>query len=126
MISRNPTFFQCAKYESLYIQRGDPSNIRYKFDSWFAIAYHIDNIVRSLKKLASYGLGMGNVLNIGKQALYAQIINPLIAMLHLLFCGKSGENEKMFEVRTRRIISCSNVLATCSNLIVSGIGVASK
>lgn len=78
------------------------------------------------KKLASYGLDMGNVLNIGKQALYAQLINAFVAMLHMMICGRNNEDEKLFAVRTRKIISYSNVIATSSNLIVAGIGAATK
>lgn len=82
--------------------------------------------VKTAENLATYGLDMGNVLSVGKQALYAQIINSLIAMLHRLICWDADMSEELFEVRTRKILSYSSVIASCSNLIVTGIGVAAK
>lgn len=73
--------------------------------------------------LAKHGLDMANVINAGKQFSYALIIDMLIYMLHSLFfdsatCGSRA----MFEVRTRRILLYSNLLATTSNIIVSLLG----
>ena len=78
------------------------------------------------KKLAEYGLDMGNVANAGKQALYAEMINSMIAMLHLLICWRDIQDAQLFEVRTGKIISYSNLIATSSNLIATGIGVATE
>lgn len=67
--------------------------------------------------LANYGFDMANVVTVGKQASYAIFINTMIAMLHrMFFDGKT--DEKMYEVRTRKILMYSNAVATSSNLMV--------
>ena len=69
--------------------------------------------------LANYGLDMANVLNVGKQATYAAMINMLIAMIHrLFFDGSSDMDRKLYEVKTRKILSYSNLVASSSNLAV--------
>ena len=67
--------------------------------------------------LANYGFDMANVVTVGKQASYAIFINTMIAMIHrMFFDGKT--DEKMYEVRTRKILMYSNAVATSSNLMV--------
>jgi hypothetical protein len=69
--------------------------------------------------LASYGFDMANTVTVGKQATYAELINMLIAMLHgMLYDGKTEQDKKLFEVRTRKIISYSNVVATSANATI--------
>ena len=69
--------------------------------------------------LASYGFDMANVVTVGKQASYAMMINAIIAMMHRLFYdGNSEMDEKLYEVRTRKILSYSNLVATSSNVAV--------
>lgn len=80
-------------------------------------------------ELASYGLDMGNVIKVAKQAEYAIFINALIGMLHGLFYDESTEySRKMYSVRTRKILSYSNLIATASNVIAvaiaAGVGAA--
>lgn len=74
-------------------------------------------------KLASYGFDMANLVTVGKQASYAILFNSLTAMVHGLFYG--GDNSlmsrKMYEVRTRKILSYSNLIATSSNIAVVAI-----
>ena len=73
-------------------------------------------------KLASYGLDMCNIVTVGKQATYAILINTLIAMIHALFYDESCDGSlSLYEVRTRKILSYSNVLASGSNIIVTAI-----
>lgn len=73
-------------------------------------------------KLGSYGVNMANILTVGKQAVYAALINSLIAWTHRLFGGElSGVEEKLYEVRTRKILSYSNLIATSSNLVVTAV-----
>ncbi|AQX53045.1 MULTISPECIES: hypothetical protein [Bacillaceae] len=84
--------------------------------------------VEFARKLATYGLDMGNTLKVGNQAGYAVLINSLVAMIHGLFYDESKYSSwNMFSVKTRKILSYSNVLATTSNVIAvaiaSGIGV---
>lgn len=75
--------------------------------------------------LAKYGLDMANVINVGKQVAMAEAINLIIAMLHRLTFNLGSESDrKLFEVRTRRIILCSNSIATASNVIAVAIGSA--
>lgn len=73
-------------------------------------------------KLASYGLDMANVLAVAKQATYATMINTLIAMFHGMFSDATTEMEqKLYEVKTRKILSYSNAVASSSNLAVVAI-----
>lgn len=77
---------------------------------------------RMASNLAERGLDMANVVAGGKQAVYSILINTMIAMLHGLFYDESGEvNRKIYEVRTRKILSYSNVIASASNLIYVGV-----
>lgn len=73
-------------------------------------------------ELASYGFDMANVVAVGKQASYTMLINSIIAMLHgLFFDGESEIDKKLYEVRTRKILSYSNLVATSSNITVVAI-----
>lgn len=70
-------------------------------------------------ELASYGFDMANVVNVGKQVSYAMLINSIIAMVHgLFFDGDTIMDKKLYEVRTRKILSYSNLVATSSNLAI--------
>ena len=69
-------------------------------------------------KIGEYGLDVANVNAVGKQASYSVLINTMIAMMHRLFYDESIElSEKYYEVRTRKILSYSNAMASSSNLI---------
>ncbi|MBP3205581.1 MAG: hypothetical protein J6M66_09210 [Lachnospiraceae bacterium] len=71
-------------------------------------------------ELASYGLDMANVTTVLKQAYLAAFINFIISMIHrLLFDGAIKDDLKLYEVRTRKILSYSNSVATSTNLIYS-------
>lgn len=73
-------------------------------------------------ELAGYGLNMANVLTVGKQVTYTTLINTMIAMVHgLLFDGVSIMDRKLYEVRTRKILSYSNLVASLSNIAVVAI-----
>lgn len=72
--------------------------------------------------LASYGLDMSNVFTVGKQVTYASMINMIIAMVHgLFFDGSSDMDRKLYEVKTRKILSYSNLVASSSNLAVVAV-----
>ena len=73
------------------------------------------------QSLAGYGLDMGRVKDIGQQAAYAYIINSLIAMLHRLYFDKQVDDAKSYEVKTRKILSYSNLIASASNIVIVGI-----
>ncbi len=69
--------------------------------------------------LAQYGIDMANVLTVGKQASLSIFINSIIAMLHrLLYKGNSDEDQKLYEVKTRKILMYSNAIAASSNIAV--------
>lgn len=76
-------------------------------------------------ELAERGLDMANVVNVGKQAVFSVMINTLIAMIHGLFYDESQYiNRRVYEVKTRKIISYSNIMASTSNLIYVGANMA--
>lgn len=73
--------------------------------------------------LASYGFDMANIMQVGKQMAGTTLVNFLIAMIHGLFYFCNNEkniSEKLYEVRTRKILSYSNIIASASNLAVAG------
>ena len=75
--------------------------------------------------LAERGLDMCNVLTVGKQATYSIMINALIAMIHGFFYDESCDgSRKLYEVKTRKILSYSNLIASTSNLIFVGVNIA--
>ncbi len=75
--------------------------------------------------LAKYGLDTSNILNVGKQVATAEAINIIIAMIHRLTFGLDLETDtNLYEVRTRRIITYSNVIASTSNILFVAMGTA--
>lgn len=73
-------------------------------------------------ELAKHGFDMASMINVGKQFTYAVLIDTLIALIHSLFYNESdGISRNMFEVRTRRILLYSNLIASASNVVVSAI-----
>lgn len=72
--------------------------------------------------LAEYGFNMANAVTVGKQASYAICINSIIAMIHRMFCLDDNVMEsKLYEVRTRKILMYSNLVASSSNLAITAI-----
>jgi len=73
--------------------------------------------------LASYGIDMANIVTVGKQATFAILINTLIGMIHYLIHDfNKGESRKLYEVRTRKILSYSNYIASASNVLIVTLG----
>lgn len=71
--------------------------------------------------LAERGLDMANVITVGKQATYSILINTIIAMIHGLFYDQSIDiSRNIYEVKTRKILSYSNLIASTSNLLYVG------
>lgn len=65
---------------------------------------------------------MANIKNVCKQASYAEIINTVIAMIHGLYDDSViSMDKKLYEVKTRKILSCSDLIASTSNLAVVGV-----
>lgn len=74
------------------------------------------------QKLAEYGIDMGNVATVGKQASLSILINTLIATIHGLYYDPTKYSSwSQYEVKTRKILSYSNLIASSSNLIYVGI-----
>lgn len=74
-------------------------------------------------KLASYGFDMANLVTVGKQASYAMLINSIIAMIHCLFYDgdDSPISRKFYEVRTRKILEYSNLVASSTNIAIVAV-----
>lgn len=80
--------------------------------------------------LAEHGIDIGNLLTVGAQATYSAFINTLIAIIHGLFYEESFGSRRLYDIRTRKILSYSNIIASSSNLIgvaiAEAIGVSTK
>lgn len=75
--------------------------------------------------LAQRGLDMANIVTVGKQMTFSVFINTMISMLHGLFYDESVEySRRVYEVRTRKILSYSNFIASASNLIYVGANIS--
>ncbi|MBR0121249.1 MAG: hypothetical protein IJM10_05620, partial [Clostridia bacterium] len=68
--------------------------------------------------LASYGV---DAAGIGTEMSLSLIINWLISIIHGLFYDESEESQEMYEVRTRKVLLYSNLLASTSNIIVTAL-----
>lgn len=76
-------------------------------------------------ELAKRGFDIANVHYAGKQFAYAVAIDTLIAIIHsILFDPIEGISRKMYEVRTRKILIYSNLIASASNIVVAAVGQA--
>lgn len=96
------------------------SDVNTKHSLPFPIVSRFDPKIAS--ELAEYGLDMANILTVGKQITYASAINMLIAMIHrMTFNEEKDGNQNLYEVRTRRVVTYSNVIATASNVLAVGI-----
>ena len=67
-----------------------------------------------------------DIAKIGVQAILAAVINMLISLIHSLFYDPlKYDNRDLYEVKTRKILSYSNSIASSSNVItVAGMEVA--
>ena len=75
--------------------------------------------------LAQRGLDMANIVTVGRQMTFSVFINTMISMLHGLFYDESVEYSRtVYEVKTRKILSYSNFIASASNLIYVGANVS--
>lgn len=97
-----------------------------KSDSYSKVGLPIPGIsslsAETAQKVAAVGIDMGNVITVGKQALEATFINYLIGCIHMLFYDATDcQNQSIYEVKTRKILMYSNLLATSSNVIVTAI-----
>ncbi len=76
-------------------------------------------------KLSNYGLDMENLLMVGKQASYSLMINQIISWVHYLMYSEEKDGTlEMYKVRTRKILSYSNAIASGSNIL--GVAIAAS
>ncbi len=76
-------------------------------------------------ELAQRGLDMANIVTVGRQMTFSVFINTMISMLHGLFYDESVEySRRVYEVRTRKILSYSNFIVSVSNLIYVGANIS--
>jgi hypothetical protein len=66
--------------------------------------------------LAKYGIDTASV---GTEASLSLLINTLVSMTHRLFYDEGVDDKKLYEVRTRKILLYSNVIASTSNIIIA-------
>lgn len=70
--------------------------------------------------LAKRGLDMAMAFDVGRQFAYALAIDTVISVIHGFFYDPAVDySRSAYEVRTRRILTLSNVLASTSNVIVA-------
>ena len=69
-------------------------------------------------KLAKYGIDTASV---GTEITLSCFINMLISMIHRMCFDENKDEKEFYEVRTRKIILYSNLIASTSNVIASGI-----
>lgn len=70
--------------------------------------------------LAKQGLDMAMAFDVGRQFAYALAIDTIISIIHGFFFDPATDfSRSAYEVRTRRILTLSNALATTSNILVS-------
>ncbi len=72
---------------------------------------------KNVERLTKY-ISAGDVLKVGVSAGIAVLINTLIETLHtLLYQEEKHGDIKLYNVKTRKIVTTSNVIATSSNII---------
>lgn len=75
--------------------------------------------------LAKRGLDMASAVTFGKQMSYAMAIDALIGMTHGLFYDPAQDGaRRLYEVRTRRVLLYSNLMASASNVVVTAVSAA--
>lgn len=75
--------------------------------------------------LAKQGFDMSNVVAVGRQAGYAILINTMIYMIHsMLYDSSTDGNRRLYEVRTRKILTYSNCISSLSNVLFVGTNAA--
>lgn len=73
------------------------------------------------QELTKY-ISMGDLVKIGTSAKIAELINFLISTVHtLMYDSSKGYSRDVYNVRTRKIILYSNMIATGSNVLWVGI-----
>ena len=72
---------------------------------------------QTASKLAEYGFDMENIEIVGKQAAMACAINQLFSLFHSLYYDETKDGPReMYQVRTRKILAYSNLMASLINI----------
>lgn len=75
---------------------------------------------KAVEKITSY-VSTGDIVKIGSSAKLAELINLLIGTIHTLMYDTSMScSRDVYNVRTRKIITYSNIIATGSNVLWTG------
>lgn len=86
------------------------------------------NLVLSPKqteKLTSF-VDSGTLAKVGVEASFSILINTLISLLHgLMYCEELGISKELYQVRTKKILLYSNVIASSCNVISTSLGIMS-
>lgn len=76
------------------------------------------------EKLTKY-VDWGTTVNAGTAALFSSMINGIISLLHnFMYSEELGISRDIYNVRTKKIIMYSNSIASCSNIIATGLNMA--
>ena len=78
---------------------------------------------KETEKLTQY-ISTGDLLKIGTSAKISQLINNIITVFHnLLYDEKKYSSREVYNIKTKKIILYSNLIATSSNVIWVGSNV---
>lgn len=73
------------------------------------------------EKFTKY-IDWGTTVNVGTSALFAGMINGIISLIHnFMYSEELGISREVYNVRTKKIIMYSNTIASCSNIISTGL-----
>lgn len=73
-----------------------------------------------IAQLSRYGLDFTNAFTVGMQGLGAMFINMLISWIHYLFYNREKDGSlALYKLKTKKIISYSNSIASGSNILVT-------
>lgn len=70
--------------------------------------------------IATYGADFSNTVTVFEQVFLSRLINSLIAMYHFIFYDNTTPLD-LYRAKTKKIICCSNVIASSINLVEVGI-----
>lgn len=78
--------------------------------------------VQAAKNLANFGIDTGSIVKVSGQAGFAVLINSLIGMFHGLFYDEAIHGSwNLYSVKTRKILSYSDLIASTSNIIITAL-----
>lgn len=74
-------------------------------------------------KMNDMGVDVASLITVGKQALFAELINQLVTLIHrmLIMSIEEVDNKLLLEVRSRKIVTYSNLISSGVNLGYVGL-----